>query len=197
MWNNPAVPQRERKRMIALLVTDVTLTKAQEQITLGVRFRGGTTTTLCLPVPLNAWRKRQTHPTALARLEALLAAHTDGEVASALNAEGFTTGAGAPFNAPAVRWLQHRWKIKSYREHLRDAGHLTTAEMAARLGLSQRQTRDWRGAGRLLATPYNDRRDRLFHPVERQPPNIQARVSGLEAGDADPRSATAVARGAV
>ena len=101
VWHNPAVPQRERKRMMALLVTDVTLTKAHEQIILGVRFRGGTTTTLCLPVPLNAWRKRQTHPKALARLRVLLAAHSDGAVASQLNAEGFTTGApGHPSTPP-------------------------------------------------------------------------------------------------
>ena len=194
VWNNPAVPQRERKRILALLVTDVTLTRVQDQITVGVRFRGGTTTTLCLPVPLNAWRKRQTHPTALARLEALLTAHTDSEVASRLNDEGWTTGAGAPFDVAAVRWLQHRWKIKNYREHLRDDGYLTTAEMAARLGISERQTRDWRHLGRLLATPYNDRRDWLFHPLNQQSPSIQARAA---AGDANPQSTTATAGGAV
>ncbi len=197
VWHNPAVPQRERKRMMALLVTDVTLTKAHDEITLGVRFRGGTTTTLCLPVPLNAWRKRQTHPKALARLDVLLATHTDSEVASTLNAEGWTTGAGAPFDVAAVRWLQHRWKIKSYRDHLRDDGYLTAAEMAGTLGFSARQTRHWRRAGQLLATPYNDRGDHLYRPIERQPPRIQARVSAPEAGVASCRSATPATRGAV
>ena len=196
-WNDPAVHHRERKRMMALLVTDVTLTKKNEQITIGVRFRGGTTTTLCIPVPLNAWRKRQTHPKALARVEELLGSHTDGEVASMLNQEGFTTGAGAPFDLASVRWLNHRWGIKNYRDHLRDAGYLTVSEMAAKLNLSTSQTRHWRRLGRLLATPYNDKKDQLFDPIERQPPSIQARVSCLEPGSADHQSATSIVRGAV
>jgi len=197
VWNDPAVPHRERKRMMALLISDVTLTKKDEQITLGVRFRGGTTTTLCIPVPLNAWRKRKTHPKALARAEALLEAHTDGEVASKLNAEGFTTGAGAPFDVAAVRWLQHRWGIKSYRDHLLAKDYLTVSAMAARLGMSTSQTCQWRRCGRLLATPYNDRGDQLFDPMERQLPSIQARGSRQEASSADRRSATPIAQGAV
>ena len=197
VWNDPAVLHRERKRMIALLVTDVTLTKEHEQITIGVRFRGGTITTLCIPVPLNAWRKRQTHPKALARLKVLLAAHTDGEAASKLNEERFTTGAGRPFDVAAVRWLQHRWGIKSYRDHLRDDGYLTAAEMAAKLGMSVGQVHQWRRGGRLLATRYSDRRGQFLHPIERQPPSIQARASCWESGNADHRSNTSVARGAV
>jgi hypothetical protein len=74
--------------MMALLVTDVTLTKEHEQIVIGVRFRGGTATTLRIPIPLNAWRKRQTHPKALARIEVLLETHTNGETALKLNDEG-------------------------------------------------------------------------------------------------------------
>ena len=197
VWNDPAVPHRERKRMMALLIADVTLTKEREQIALGVRFRGGATTTLRIPIPLNAWRRRQTHPKALARAEVLLQAHTDGEVASKLNEEKFTTGTGAPFDAAAVRWLQYRWGLKSYRDQLLAVGYLTVAEMAAKLGMSEGQTRQWRRSGRLLATPYNDRGDHLFEPIERQPHSIQARVSDQESRGADRRSATPIARGAV
>jgi DNA invertase Pin-like site-specific DNA recombinase len=197
VWNDPAVPHRERKRMMALLVTDVTLTKEHDQIVIGVRFRGGTATTLRIPIPLNAWRKRQTHPKALARIEVLLETHTDGETALKLNDEGFTTGAGAPFDVAAVRWLQQRWGIKSYRNHLRAKGYLNANEMAEKLGMSVTQTCQWRRGNRLLATRYNDRRDQLFHPIERQPLDIQARVSCRESGDAGHRSSTPVARGAV
>ncbi len=40
VWNDPATPHRERKRMLGLLVEDVTLAKDAE-IHVHVRFRGG------------------------------------------------------------------------------------------------------------------------------------------------------------
>ena len=50
LWSNPATPQRERKRMVRLLIDDVTLDKT-DHIHLHVRFRGGQTTSLTVPIP--------------------------------------------------------------------------------------------------------------------------------------------------
>ncbi len=54
---------------------------------MGVRFRGGVTTTVDVATPLTAWRQRQTHPQALARARDLLATNTHAHVAEQLNAE--------------------------------------------------------------------------------------------------------------
>src|SRR5262249_32156966 len=48
LWSDPATPARERKRMIRLLIDDVTLTKT-DRIHAHVRFRAGQTTSLTLP----------------------------------------------------------------------------------------------------------------------------------------------------
>ena len=200
VWNDPATAHRERKRMIALLLSDVTLIKEQEDITLHVRFRAGATTTLRIPIPLNAWRKRQTHPTALARAEALLRTHSRAEVAATLNEEGFTTGAGAPFDVGAVSWLQQRWGLKTYRDHLLAAGKLTTTDMAKQLSIGAELLREWRRAGRVSATRYNDKGDWLYDPIEQQPQWIQGRAACYAAANInneDLRSPTPLARGAV
>src|SRR6266851_3025281 len=42
LWRDPATPQRERKRMVRLLLEDVTLVKADEVVA-QIRFRGGAT----------------------------------------------------------------------------------------------------------------------------------------------------------
>ena len=50
LWSDPATPPRERKRMTRLVIEDITLAKT-DQIHLHVRFRGGTTTSLTVPIP--------------------------------------------------------------------------------------------------------------------------------------------------
>ena len=56
LWNDPATPDRERKRMARLLIEDVTITRG-ETITLGIRLRGGATRQMRLPVELPAWKR--------------------------------------------------------------------------------------------------------------------------------------------
>ena len=41
IWNDPATPQRERKRMTRLLLTDVTVTRNAKTITCNMRWQGG------------------------------------------------------------------------------------------------------------------------------------------------------------
>ena len=60
--------QRNRKRMVRLLIDDVTLHKT-DRIHLHVRFRGGQTTSLVAAIPPKAWQVRQTHPDTLAALD--------------------------------------------------------------------------------------------------------------------------------
>ena len=47
LWNDPGTPNRERKRMVRLLIEDITIRKG-EQIQLNIHFRGGRIQTLML-----------------------------------------------------------------------------------------------------------------------------------------------------
>jgi hypothetical protein len=53
VWNDPRTPSRERKRMLRLLVDDVTLLR-EEVIRIQIRWKGGATTQMERPLPLNA-----------------------------------------------------------------------------------------------------------------------------------------------
>jgi hypothetical protein len=63
LWHDPATPTRERKRLIRLLITDVTLTRGDHTITAAVRLPGGQHHTLNLAIPLNAWQALSATPT--------------------------------------------------------------------------------------------------------------------------------------
>ena len=78
VWNDPKTPARERKRMLALLIEDVTLIK-QREVTVAVRFRAGTATTLTLPRPLTAAQLRSTDPEVRRHVDALLDEYTDAQ----------------------------------------------------------------------------------------------------------------------
>ena len=165
VWNDPATPHRERKRMVALLIEDVTLVR-QDDITLHVRFRGGATRTLSVPLPLQPWEKRRTNPKTLARAEQLLlAGHaTYDEVAAILNDEGHKTGTDVPFTARAVEWLRMRYGLKTLKHRLLDEGWLTRKQTADRLGITLDAVKRLQTQGRLRSRRCNGRGEWLIAP---------------------------------
>ncbi len=199
VWDDPATPPRERKRILGLLLADVTLARQDDEITLAVRFRGGATTTLRVPLRIGPWRGRKTHPQVVARAATLLASHTAGEVAARLNAEGFTSGAGLPFKPDTVEWMGRHYGLTSRRDHLRAAGHLTAVELAARLRVSVARVGCWRAEGRLTGARCNQK-DWLYDPIERQSAWIRERAACEDRPLDRPRenrTITAATRGAV
>jgi hypothetical protein len=61
LWRDPHTPNRERKRMVRLLLEDVTLHKGA-QLTVQIRFKGGAQQILTLPVPVRNFEARKTSP---------------------------------------------------------------------------------------------------------------------------------------
>ena len=73
--------------MTRLLLEDVTLFRTEE-IVLRVRFKGGTTKTLTVPIPLNAWQQRTTSPEIVQEIDRLLEHNTYSQIASLLKERG-------------------------------------------------------------------------------------------------------------
>jgi DNA invertase Pin-like site-specific DNA recombinase len=163
LWANPATPQRDRKRMVRLLIEDVTLAKT-EHIHIHVRFRGGTTTSLTVPIPPKAWQLRETHPDTLALLDRLLDEHTDAETAQQLNSAGHRSGEGKPFTNRIVLDLRHAHALPSHADRLRARGLLTIGELATRLRVHPSTIKGWHRAGLLTSHKANDKNERLFKP---------------------------------
>src|SRR5262249_43332455 len=129
---------------------DVTLLR-QEQIAIQVRWKGGATSELCVPVPLNGFEAKRTDPAVLKSIAAWAEQHTDEEIAERLNREGMRTGAGHHFAYETVSRLRREKGIAGRREHLRQAGMRTTKEITERTGIAESTLRKWRRAGYLRA----------------------------------------------
>jgi len=175
LWNDPKTPQRERKRMARLLLEDVTLTKGDE-IAAGVRFRGGATRSLRLPLPQCSWQLQQTSPEVVATIDSLLDHHTEGQIVTLLNGRGLVSGHGKPFNFRIVQRLRHDYGLKKRYDRLREAGMLTLTEIAQLLDVSTTTVKIWRDHGLLRAHAYNDRNECLYqHPGDDPPVTSQGR----------------------
>jgi DNA invertase Pin-like site-specific DNA recombinase len=170
-WGSPNTPQRERKRMLALLIEDVTLIKHQE-LTAAVRFRGGATTTLTLPRPLTASQLRATHDDVRQELNLLLNEHTDAQAAHRLNQQGLRTGAGDVFDTASVKWLRFASRLKSLKRRMLDAGWVTGKQIAGRLGVSRSTLGNMRRRGRLHGRICNDLGVWLYWPHDGPPPQL-------------------------
>ena len=73
LWNDPATPMRERKRLLRLLLTDVTLTRDSDgAIRCQIRFTGGQHHTLTLRRPLTAAEQHTTSPATMQLISQLL-----------------------------------------------------------------------------------------------------------------------------
>ena len=113
--------------------------------------KGGATSELRVPVPLNAFEARRTDPGVLKSIEAWAGTQTDEEIAARLNAEGKRTGSGLPFTHETVQRLRNERGIAGLREHLRRAGLRTTEEITRATGIAESTLRQWRKAGYLRA----------------------------------------------
>jgi DNA invertase Pin-like site-specific DNA recombinase len=188
LWNDPKTPQRERKRMVRLLLEDVTLTKGNE-IDAGVRFRGGVTQRLNVPLAQPAWQLRQTSAKVVAEMDALLDRYTDGQIACILNKRGHLSGEGRPLHAGIVKKIRRAYGLKSRYDRLRDAGMLTLGEIAGLLAVGTPTVKIWRQAGLLRAHAVNDKNEFLYEPLGNDAP-VRYKHKGVTAKLRHERSRT-------
>jgi DNA invertase Pin-like site-specific DNA recombinase len=172
IWNDPATPQRERKRIARLLLTDVTVTRTTGTITAHVRLRGGQHHTLTLPVPKTGPEARRTPPEVLTAINELLDQHTSGQIAVILNQRCLHSGTSEPFHRLIIDHIIRAYRIPTRRQRLRSQGLLTLAETAATHGVHPHTIKSWRRAGIVSAERYNDKGEYLYHPPDPDnPPN--------------------------
>jgi DNA invertase Pin-like site-specific DNA recombinase len=156
LWSDPRTPQRERKRMVRLLVEDVTLIRADD-IAVHVRLRGGRAETLHVAVGLTAPEARRTPAAVVAEVDRLLDHHTEGGVADALNRAGIVSGTGQPFHAGMVNHVRRNHGLADRKQRLAARGLVDLDEAAARMGVCTSTVKAWHHEGRIEGEPLNDK----------------------------------------
>jgi len=164
IWADSDTPNRERKRLLAHIIEDVTLLKVPtEGITkVHVRFKGGKLQTLTTLNPKSSAQQIKTPPNVVTLVDKLLDDHIYSEIADVLNQQGFRPGEAARrgrhnarFNALRVAYLVHQYNLRSRYDRLRQRGLLTKQEAAARLGIHEQTVTRWAKFGLIKRHAYN------------------------------------------
>ena len=167
-WNDPTTTARQRKRVVRLVIEDVTVHKT-DRIVAHIRFKGGARETITVALPLPLAQSRLTPPDTLAAMDRFLNEDTDAEVAEQLNQQGFRTFEGLPFHSTHVYQLRrHHGRLDRYTR-LRTQGMLSANELAVAYGVTAQTIWRWYRQGRIIGMRYNDRGSSLFLPKESQP----------------------------
>jgi len=177
LWADPTLPNRERKRLLAHIIEDVTLVKLASEGTtkIHVRSKGGKTETLTTLNPKSSAAQVTTPKTTVDLVDKLLDHHIYDEIADVLNKRGLRPDGSARsgkqnshFTALRVGYLVHEYGLRSRYDRLRDQGMLTNEEMAARLGIHVHTFVRWAEHG---------------HQARIQRPRVSVRAPGPESTD--------------
>ena len=176
LWRDPATSVRERKRMVRLVIEDVTLVRQGRAIRMQVRFLGGATRVMDVEAPRPAYELYRTPEELVAALDELLDEHGDRECAEILNERGIRTGHGRRLTRLGVVRIRQAYGLRPHPERLRTRGLLTPQEVATRLGVDRQTVYKWRRRGLLKARPSHSAQHHwLFEPPPDDLPRLYQR----------------------
>jgi DNA invertase Pin-like site-specific DNA recombinase len=110
LWNAPSTSAKDRKRMLRLLIKDVTVEKcsAPRQAVMHIRWQGGACSDVPVDVPLPLADRVRCAESTVARVTELALNMSDGQIARQLDQDGITSTEGKAFSDSMVRWI--RWR---------------------------------------------------------------------------------------
>ena len=155
IWRDNSLPNRERKRIVRLLIEDVTLIK-DTKLTCHIRFKGGTNKTLNLPLPQSAADLRRTPAELVRAIDELLNDHPDYKIADILTERGMESGTGQTLTPQHVTRIRIAYGLPNRITRLRQQGKLTARELSDRIGVSDYKIRKCRKLGLITAHEYKE-----------------------------------------
>jgi hypothetical protein len=136
IWNSDNVVFKDKKRIIRCLLEDVTITKVDQTIRLGVRFKTGATTVIECQNPPMKYTTWTTSNEVLDIIRRESTSLTREEITAILNNEGHLSGKGLQITVDRVGYLMRQHNIPSLQDHLKLKGFLTVNEKAKQLNLT-------------------------------------------------------------
>lgn len=149
LWNASSTCAKDRKRILRLLVEDITVHRTAQQARLQIRWSGGACEELAVVLPPKAADRLRYPQELIDQVRRLAAEYDDLQIAERLNQCGQTSSHGKAFQASIVRWIRYKHGIAAPARHL--PGELSVKQVAERFNIRDGVVYYWIARGILPA----------------------------------------------
>lgn len=110
LWHAPTTQSKDQKRMLRLLIKDITVEKPanQKQLLVHIRWHGGACSDVSVQLPPNIADRVRYPPAVVDKVRELARHLPDSEIADQLNRQGQASAKGLPYTAKIIQWVRCR-----------------------------------------------------------------------------------------
>jgi len=155
LWRSPSTQPKDRKRMLRLLVKDITVMKTSQpkQLSVNIRWHGGATESITIDLPPRMCDKMRYPNKIVQKVRELAASLHDDQIAETLNAANLCSSMGKPFNVSMIKWIRYKHEILPAPSKL--PNEISVQELAERFGVSIHVVYYWIERGLIEARKRN------------------------------------------
>jgi len=197
LWHAPTTQARERKRMLRLLIKDITVEKQHgaRHAILHIRWQGGACDDVNVELPRPRAEVIRYPEPIIARIRDLARTLTDQQIVAELGRLGELSATGRRHTMHTIRWI--RWKYRIPAPSLKRAEELTVQELAGRLGVLPGVVYYWAKRGMIQGRRINNGSPLWITIDEIKLKELRDRVSRSRKMQKQPNAQMLAERGAV
>ena len=137
LWKSPTTEAKDRKRILRLIVKDITVEKkpGEKAVVLHIRWQGGAREDISINLPLNISERLRYPKEIVEEIRDMARELSDDDIAKGLNDKGLRSAKGKAFTPSMIKWIRYKHEIPT--PTLKRAGELTVKETSEKFKVSE------------------------------------------------------------
>jgi len=117
LWNSSTTKEKDRKRILRLLIKDITVERLseQQQVILHIRWQGGACEDIIVNLPPKSYDKWRYPQQFVDEVRELAGNLTDDQIVELFNKKGLRSPKGNTFSKAMIKWIRYKHSIPSVR----------------------------------------------------------------------------------
>lgn len=142
LWNSPTTKFKDKKRMLRLIIKDITVERVPEpkKVILHVRWQDETCEDISIDLPKKIYERIQYSQKTVDKVRQLAFHLSDEKIATKFNRQGLMSAKNRHFTAIMIGWIRRRYGIPSVQQ---PPGEFTVGQVMEKFGVSRHVVYYW------------------------------------------------------